>query len=206
MTFAELKTELIARGATDDGGTRLGRWINLGYRKIANAYDWPFTEVTATGTALAGTVVVADVRKVQFVGDISSSGQAPGRQLSKITPAELSEELFIDNLATTGTPDFWYMDPATSTIKTYPLGGTVYVRYYKRLDELTGVQAPVFDEEYHPLIVDRAMIEAYKDTDELDTAAKALAQVEFDIGRMALDYQLVAREHSYIQAGEPFDG
>lgn len=206
MTFADLKTELIARGAVDDGGTRLGQWVNMAYRRIANSFDWPFTEVTATGTALAGTVVVADVRKVQFVGDISASGAAPGRQLSKITIAELNEELLIDNVSTTGTPDFWYLDAATSTIKTYPSGGTVYVRYHKRLDPLTGVQSPVFDEEYHNLIVDRALVESYKDTDEFQAARELMQDFLGNLSAMAMDYQVYSREHSYIQVGEPFDG
>jgi hypothetical protein len=206
MTFAELLAELVARGA-ENNPTRNGRWINLAYREIANAYDWPFTEVTATGTAGTGIVAVADVRKVHVVGDISAAPtKVPGRKLDRITFDELSEDLHIEDVAQTGIPEFWWLDSADTTIKGHPLGGTIYVRYQKRLAELTGVDVPAFNAEYHLLIVERAMSDVYADIPEDDASARALQRYERGLLKMASDYQVNSREHSYIQVGEPYDG
>lgn len=206
MTFADLQTEIIARGAQNDA-TRNGRWLNLAYHEIANAYDWPFTEVTATGASGAGVVAVADVRKVIVVGDVSGTGGlVPGRKLRKITFTELAEEFDIENVAQAGTSEYWWHDPTAGQIKTYPLGGTIYVRYYKRLVDLSGSLVPVFDAEYHNLIVDRAMVEVYKDTPEFDLVQPQLQDYLVRLGRMAQDYQVLSREHSYIQVVNPYDG
>lgn len=206
MTFAELKAELVARGAENDA-TRNGRWLNQAYRAIANAQDWPFTEDEATGSTGAGTVEVANVRKVIVVGDVTHSANPPGRNLKRISFAELAEDIKVEDADHTGNPEFWWLDNSTSTITTWPLGGTIYVRYHKRLDPLSDDNdTPVFDEEYHPLIVDRAMVEVYKNSDEFEAATAALNQFYADLASMAKDYQVYAREHSYIQVVEPYDG
>lgn len=210
MTFAELTSELVARGAVSDS-TRNGRWINVAYRRIGNAYDWPFTEAVATGATGAGSLQLTDFRKAQYVGDLAqTSGVTPGFPLARITPAELAEEYGISNLAAAGTPSFWWLDtsvgPALPNIRTYPLGGTVYVRYQKRLDELAGSQAPVFDEEYHSLIVDRAMVEVYRDADEQGLAKDLMNQFREDLASMAQDYEVYSRQGSYIQVVDPTDG
>jgi hypothetical protein len=206
LTFAELNTELVSRGATADP-TRNGRWLNLAYREIGNAYDWPFTEASATGSAGTGVVAVADFRKAIVVGNIlPTGGTLPGDRLHKITYAELTEDLGVDSISQAGTPEFWWYDPSVTQIKAYPLGGTVYARYYKRLSELSGAQTPAFDAEYHNLIVDRAMMEVYKDTPEFELV-NALEQSYLGrLGRMASDYQVTSREHGYIQVVDPRDG
>lgn len=207
MNFTEILAEMVARGA-ENNSTRNGRWANLAYREIGNAYDWPFTEATATGAAGAGFVAVTNLRKVIVVGDVSqaSAGATPGRRLQKAAFEELSEDLDVENVAQAGTPDFWWYDATAGRINGYPLGGTIYVRYRQRLDELSGVQTPVFDEEYHLAIVDRGMVEVYNDTDEFEKSTAMLQQYERRVARMAQDYQVIAREHSYIQVGIPYDG
>lgn len=206
MTFADLKTELVARGASNDT-TRNGQWINQAYRKIHNAYDWPFAEVSATGSAGAGTVTVSSLRKVEYVGDVTgiSTFGAPGRRLHKITRTELVEEFGVEDLDEAGTPEYWYRSGGT-VIKAYPLGGTIHVSGYGRASELTGTDSPPFDEEYHLLIVDRAMVYVYNDADEHKSARERLAQFQLDLIDMAKDYMVYSREGSYIQVVDPRDG
>jgi len=207
VNFANVTDELIARGS--DGSGREGGWINLAYRRILNAYEWPFTEGTATGTAGAGFVQVADLKKVRFVGDIGQATAAPGYPLSKITVDELAEEYKITSLTETGVPAFWWLDNSASptpVIRAYPVGGTLHVRYQKRIDPLTGTNSPVFDEEYHLLIVDRAMVEVYKDGEEWAAAKEALQMFAVDLGAMAQDYQVYARQGGYIEVPDPTDG
>lgn len=203
MTFADLKTELVARGAENDDD-RAGFWINIAYRKIINAQDWPFTEIVTIGTSGAGLVAITDVRKIITVGDVSDGGSGPGRRLKRISFPELVEDLGVEDVGETGTPEYWWM--ASGSILAYPLGGTIFVRYHKRVPELTGVTEPIFDAEYHPLIVDRAMVEVYKDADEFAAAKEALNQYYIDLAEMTKDYQVFSREHGYIQVHDATDG
>jgi hypothetical protein len=204
MNLSDLRTEMVSRGA-EDNQTRNDRWLNLGYRLILNAFDWPFSEATVNGLAGTGTISIGDFRKAQYVTDISG-GKTPGRPLEKITYTELVEDFSIENFALTGTPQFWYWDGVAQTIKSYPLGGTLHIRYQKRVDSLTTLDEPIFDEEYHLLIADRAMVEVHKDNEDLEAASSQLAMFLQDLGRMAQDYQVHSRAHSFIQVGEPYDG
>lgn len=206
MTFMDLRDEMVARGALDDIN-RNGERINLAYRAITSAFDWPFLETTATGTSGAGSVAVSDLRKVILVGDLDQGGGSePGRLLQAVRFEELAEDLDVQDIGLTGTPDWWWYDATDATIKSHPLGGTLFVRYYKRPAPLSGIDVPAFDEAYHLLIVDRAMVEAYKDTDDYQAARDALQLYTDGLGGMAQDYEVNKREHSFIQVGTPYDG
>lgn len=206
MTTTEMVTELVARGAEVDT-TRNEQWLNLAYKEIWNAYEWPFAEAEVTGTALAGFVAApADFRKAIYVTD-KQLGTAPGRPLDFITMAELQEDYSIENLAlTSSSPEFWYYDPVLAQIKAYPVGGTIYMRYYKRAVTVAGATVPLVPAEYHLLIVDRAMVEVYKDNDEDEKAEKHLAFFDRQLKEMAKDYDVISRASSYIQVGETYDG
>lgn len=203
MTLTEMVAELVARGAESDT-TRNSAWLNQAYRRIYNAYEWSFTEATVTGTAGAGTATVSDFKRAILVTD--STLYTPGVRLRKITYPELAEDIEAENYAQTGTPEFWYFDGISSLIKTYPLGGTITVRYHKRVAVLAAGDSPAFDEEYHLDVVDRAMVEVYKDNDEFQSAATQIQIAKDNLLLMAEDYQVISREPSYIQLKNPYDG
>jgi len=205
VTFADITAEMAARGS-EAGATRNGVWANVAYRMIVNAHDWPFTITATTGTVDAGGVAVSTFRKAIVVGDLGSTALPPGRRLHKITYEEIAEDIEGEDIVVAGTPEFWWYDGAAGLINTFPKGGTIYARYYQRLAPLTGVQEPVFDEEYHNLIVDRAMVEVHKDSSEWDVATAALNQYYVDLAAMARDYQVYSREHGYIQVPDAYDG
>lgn len=209
MNFAELTQELFDRGANyldEDASSqaRAERWLNQAYQEICNLHAWPFMQTTATGTAGTGTVSVPDLRKVRFVGDISA-GTTPGRRLRKILLEDLESSLEVEDASTTGTPEFYYIDGGT-IIRTYPVGGTVYVAYTKRAQSMTGTDTPVFAIDYHDLIVDRAMIKVYKDSDNFEAAAALKDEYNAGLAAMAEDYQLDTREGDYVDVGWPYDG
>jgi hypothetical protein len=209
MTFAELKAELFDRGTSylEDSGAgiaRAERWLNEGYRQIVNMQSWPFVIATATGTADAGFVTAADLRRVLLVADASAGVGTPGLSLRKATYEELVGDDSAD-LAETGTPYQYYIDGGT-TIRAFPVGGTIFVRYVKRVAPLTGTDEPIFDEEYHGIIVDLAMIPAYIDSDNYEAAAALRAEVNLKLSAMVDDYQVDAREVSFIQLNHPYDG
>lgn len=206
MNFTELREELFARGTSylseDAASTaRADRWLNQAYREICNLHVWPFLVTEVTGTAGAGQVSIPDLRKLLLVAD-SSVGTTPGFILQRSSYEDLAQDG--EDLSQTGSPALYWMQG--TIVRAWPVGGTIYVRYAKRVDEISGTQTPLFDEEYHDLIVDRAMIKAYKDSDNFEAAA-ALRQ-EFDAGMtaMAEDYQVFSRDVTYLDAGDPYDG
>ena len=197
MTFAELKTELYARGTdylSEDaqGVIRAERWLNQGYREILNLQAWTFLRTTATGTEGAGFVAVPDLRRVRFVVNVDG-GHEWVLQRTSMEDLTQSES----DLTLTGTPELYYIEGGQ--IKAYPVGGTIKAYYLKRVPPMTGTDEPIFDEEYHPLIVDRAMMKAYADSDNFE--ALAALKLEFDAGvsAMAEDYTLETREVSYLE-------
>lgn len=207
MNFTELKDELFARGtnyleedATDIA--RAERWLNQAYREILNLHAWPFLQAVTTGADGAGFVSVPDLRKIRFVTDVSSGG-SPGRKLNRVS---LDDLVLTDDadLTVTGTPEWYYVDGGNA-VKSYPAGGTIRVYYIKRVDPLSGTQSPIFSEEYHNLIIDKAMMKAYIDNDNFEAAA--VLRQEFDAGveAMAEDYLLDSREVQFIPVW-PYDG
>jgi hypothetical protein len=207
VNFSELREELFARGTSylsEDAASsaRADRWLNQAYREICNLHVWPFLVTEVTGTAGAGQVSIPDLRKLLLVAD-ASVGTTPGYILGRSSYEDLAQDG--EDLSQAGTPALYWMQ-GTSTVRAFPVGGTIYVRYARRVDELSGTQTPLFDEEYHDLIVDRAMIKAYKDSDNFEAAA-ALRQ-EFDAGMtaMAEDYQVYSRDVMYLDPGTLYDG
>lgn len=202
MNFSELKDELYARGTdylTEDaaGVARAERWLNQGYREILNLQAWPFLQAVATGTAGAGFVSVPDLRRILFVTDvIGTDGTVPGRPLVRASREDLVYEE--KNLSQTGTPDNYYVQGGNS-VQAWPKGGTIRVDYIKRVSPMTGTDTPLFLEEYHNLIVDRAMMKAYVDSDNYETTAALKAEFDAGVSAMAEDYQVDSREVSYIR-------
>lgn len=206
MNLTELKTELYARGfdyLSEDaaGVVRAERWLNQAYREILNLQAWPFLVVTSTGTAGAGTISVPDLRKIIWVRDVSSSGTYP---LQRVAVADLvNQDAAV--LTDTGTPESYYVESG-GQVKAYPVGGTLEVRYVKRIEPLTGTDTPLFDEEYHNIIVDRAVVKAYIDSDNFEAAAALKAEFDAGVLSMTEDYLMDSREVSFIDVGTPYDG
>lgn len=200
MTFDDLKTELFARGTNyleedAQGVARAERWLNQAYREILNLHAWPFLVSTATGATGSGEVSIPDLRKLLLVAN-TEFGETPGRPLGRVTYEDLVGDFVVD-LARTGAPEFYYVE--NSVVHAYPVGGTIFARYIRRVDALSGSQEPVFRDEYHDLIVDRAMVKAYKDSDNFEAAAALREEFNSGVTAMAEDYQVHSRDTVYLQ-------
>lgn len=201
MNFNELKAELFDRGTNyldEDaaGQARVERWLNIAYRLILNVHSWPFLQTNATGAEGAGFVSVPDLRKLLIVSDVEGTdGLAPGIKLTRTTIEELVDRG--ENLALTGVPEEYYVLDGTQ-VRSFPLGGTIRVDYVRRVAPLSGTDVPVFDEEYHNLIVDRAMMMAYVDSDNFEARSALKEEYDDNLRAMAEDYQLDSREVNYL--------
>lgn len=160
MNFATLKTELSDRGFTALGDTRLGQYINAGYHEFNEEHLWPWRIDTETGAA---PLTVTDLGTIEEVVN-TANGSTPlcGEDRRTLRDA-------YGDLTRTGTPEYFYRDDQT-TIRTYPVGGTLSVRHYKVAADLTGADTPIIPSRYHLLIVDYAVRQAYRVMDNHSAA------------------------------------
>lgn len=201
MNFTELKQELFARGAnyleeSSEEVARAERWLNQSYQEILSLQSWPFLQAVATGAADGGTVSVPDLRKIRFVTDIEGvPAGIPGRPLDRA----IIENLIADglDLGRTGVPEVYYV-MAGNLVVPYPVGGIIRVDYIKRVSPMSGTDVPLFDAQYHDLIVDRAMVKVYKDSDNMEQAAAVKEEYNEGASSMAEDYMVESREPEYL--------
>jgi hypothetical protein len=201
MNFAELKEEFYARGTdylSDDatGEARAERWLNQAYKEILAFQSWPFLESFAYGDDGAGFVEVPDLRKVLLVGETAGLNQPVTNVLEFADWKDLAREG--EDMSAQGTP-VTYSIQNTNVITAYPLGGTIRVDYIMRAPSLSGTATPIFDEAYHDLIIDRAMVKAYKDSDNFDAAAALAQEYAAGLQSMSEDYMMPSRDVTYLQ-------
>lgn len=202
MNFAELKAELFARGSNyleedADGVARAERWLNQAYQDILSLQVWPFLQVSAVAAGVGQPVSVPDLRKIRFVTDVEGeSPSLPGRPLDRAILENLVDDGL--DLSTTGTPALYYTTTGNFVVP-YPLGGLLRVDYIKRVSPLSGTDSPIFDSQYHDLIIDKAMVKVYKDSDNMEQAAAVKEEYNEGVAAMAEDYMVESREPEYIE-------
>lgn len=200
MNFTELKEELYARGTDyleEDaaGVARAERWLNQAYREILNLHAWPFLQTSVGG----GTpMVIQDLRKILYVVD-ASSGTSPGRPLHRISRADLVHDG--EDESQIGTPESYYVyvENGLVLLTTHPQGDNVSVSYIKRVPLLSATDEPVFEEEYHDIIVDKAMVKVYKDSDNFEVIPALKLEINERLAAMAEDYMLDSREVQFLE-------
>jgi hypothetical protein len=180
MNYAALQAELAARG-TDYLGTRGAQYINFARAQLDAAYAWPYLKTSATGTAGAGTVTIADLGSVIVVQDTANAFNV----LPQRSEADL--RACYGDLTLAGTPWVYY-SPATGVLTGFPLGGTLRAAYVKDAPDLSGpTDSPLSPAKYHGLIVDMAVQMAYRDSDDHQLAEQLQAWIDRQTRAMVSD-------------------
>lgn len=181
MTFAELQTELYARGTSylnedDAGRTRAKRFINAGRAELDRAFLWPWREATASGAA---PLTITDL------GVIESVTNSSGGSLGKADRQSL-------DLTATGTATSYYADWSTGSrvVNVNPASGeTITVRYWKTTPDLVDdADEPLSPDDAHYLIVDLAMRRAYRDDDAHDLATAVQQEIDSQLDALLFNY------------------
>lgn len=178
MTFAELQEEVKARGfeylSDATGLERVKRWINLAYQELCEAEDWPFLYADISGLA---PLAIADLRSVLSVNSESRSLRWLDRRVLTGSGVDLAQR---------GSPTYWHLEDRT--LLTYPASDEVLeVRYVKVPVDLTAdADVPVVPARYHDLLVDGAVVRAYKDSDNYEAMAAVRSEYDRALHGMAL--------------------
>lgn len=185
MSLTTLLTEFYSYGFNylDDSGagaTRATAFINSAYQELCNDSDWPFLEANATGTS---TVTLTDLRKVESVVNTTTSDTLQQTDRRTLTNA-------YGVLTATGTPTFWYLTTG-SVVKSYPVGGTLSVNYWKVPTDLSsGSDVPVVPSRYQDLIVLGAVRRALVDDQDGPDYQQVQAEYAQRLGSMRADLLL----------------
>jgi hypothetical protein len=193
-TFLQLQAAFYARGYDymNDGGvgqTAAKTFLNQSYLELCEEELWPFLLTTATG---APPLLVTDLRSLFTVTDTVSNVAL--RQMSE---DELRDD-FPPLLTTTGTPSWFYVTDVT--VNTYPVGGSLSVRYWRVPAELAAdADVAIIPNRFCNLIVDGAVRRAgAEDAPAAAAAAEAERQRGIDLMRRSVMFRDGTRHHQRI--------
>lgn len=180
MNFGEGIAELAARGFQylmddSDGQNRLKRWWNTAYiTDICAVEPWPWLETDATGPP---PLSVLDLRDILYVSNLDDRYVLPALDIRDIAESD-------PDRSASGVPLGYWLDG--TTVKVWPdRDVNIEVRYLLKPSALENdTDEPVVPEEYRPLIVDRAAVYAYRDSDNWEAANAAQAMFVDDMARM----------------------
>ena len=180
MDRKEIREEIVASGAenilnAEGGEARINRWIQQAYRELCDFKPWPFLFLTKEGAA---PLKVEELGHVIAVVDVATR--------NPLDPLTINQVVLGDPTQTgTGSPAGWYTEDG-ETIKTTPSsGGKIKVLMRRKPAALAKDEdEPIFDEDYHDLIVTRVRVKVYKATDNLEAAAEMLKDYERERGEM----------------------
>lgn len=168
MNLTQAVAELKARGFDYLSDARATIMLNNAKNAFEDEYHWPWLETTTTGVA---PLTITDLNSVLYVVDTTDGSELHGIDASDVVDLD-------PNVSTAGVPTSWWLD-GTGTLRTYPVSTTasLSVRYVKVSPELTGTDTPLIPTRYHPVWIDYAVVEAYKDDDRFNEAQALLSFV-----------------------------
>lgn len=174
MTLAEMRAEILARGFDYLTTARANLMLNQAYQELAEIENWGFLETSTSGAA---PLTISDLRTVLSVTDSTQNNR-------KVTYADRRD--LVDSygdLTTTGAARHYFVD--NGVVRTYPVGGTLTVRYVKVPADLTlDADVPLFPARWHYLIVEGAVRRAYQDSDQFEAAEASRQEWGFQLDIM----------------------
>lgn len=156
MDLTTARTRLAGRGFDYLTTDQIDEALNTAKNNFEDAYPWPWLETSTTNTA---PVTISDLKQVLYVVDTSHDVPLSGNDIRTLAEWD-------PGLATTGDPQYWYLDGLTS-LKVWPVNtsASLEVRYVKESPELAnGDDEPLIPDRYCPIWLDLAVAECLKIT------------------------------------------
>lgn len=190
-----LRTRLRNKGFQYLTDTECDTLLNEAYLEICDLADWPFLHATTSGPA---PLTITDLGRVLSVQDTGSLRPLRFTTREQIVGCGR-------NPALAGTPCEYWLDGLT-VVATWPVGGTVSVRYVKMPDPLSSTNlTPVIPSRFHDLIVTLAAVKAYGDDSDLADAQNAVGEYTRRIEQMGTALLDQSADTTYVQVGESGD-
>lgn len=195
MTRGEARTEFFARGFDYLSATRANAYLSRSLAALS-VDTWPWLEATATGTA---PLTITNLRAV--LSAIDSTTKTVLRPMDRRTLTDAYPDL-----TETGPPVYWYREDLTS-LKVYPANtaDTITVRYIAHETEITSdATSPLMPVRHHNVWVDRAVYEAYCDSDNFESANMLKNKIDNEVMEMRLAYLQPNLDQPYLIASRGY--
>lgn len=163
MNLTEARTELAARGFDYLSAGRMTTMLNNARNAFEDAWPFPWLEQTITG---APPLSLPDLKYVRMVKHVASDCELLGLDFRQVAQDGTDLDL-------PGMPEYWWLQ--ASIMHVWPVAtDAIEVFYTRESPELSdALDVPLIPVRYHPVWIDLAVIQAYKDSDNF-TAAGAL--------------------------------
>jgi hypothetical protein len=179
-TYAELKTELAARGFDHLSATRRGDIVNAAVAELDELHRWPYREKAATGIS---PLSIADLGDIEAVINTSQDDQALERE---------DYQTLLDwyqDLDETGTPHSSYvaLTSRRPVVATFPSNDTdtIGVQYWRSHTTLVAdADTPIAPTRYHHVYLLIAQRMAESERGNFQAVEALQAQIERSAGRM----------------------
>jgi hypothetical protein len=168
VDLAAARTELEERGFDSLSPARATMYLNYGMTALERVYPWPWLRTTTTGTS---PLAIPDLQAVRSVRT------STGRELLGVDEQWLASSGY--DFTQSGTAELWWLEGET-TLKTWPVDSStslsvVYTRFSPTLS--ADGDTPLFNSRWDINWIDLSVVEAYRDSDDHDQAARLLAAV-----------------------------
>jgi hypothetical protein len=193
MNLLDGQNELMARGFDYLPEPRLTIMLNNAKNAFEDEWAWPWNEVVETGPAPLG---VNRLKHVLYVQDTEHDTELLGLDVRQLAQGGTP-------LDQVGRPQYWWLDgpvgsAETVTVRVWPVAPVALeVRATVASPELSNPQdTPLIPARYHPLWIDYAVLDAYRDSDNFSAAQLLQASIGARIGDLIERYETRNRQHA----------
>ena len=197
VNLSQARDELKGRGFDYLSEDRLTIMLNNAKNQFEDVWMWPWLEQTRIGPA---PMPVPGLKFVYYVQDTDHDTELIGLDVRQIAQSG-------SDVNQAGTPAYWWLDGPTGgqdivLVNTWPVAPVALeARVVIDSPELaTGTDTPLIPVRYHPLWIDYAVIEAYKDSDNYSAAQALRADIGVRINDLIARYETRNRQHSVLNS------
>jgi hypothetical protein len=187
VNLGEATQAVMDRGFDYLPAPRVYLMLNTAKDNFEDIWQWPWLDVLKTGPT---PLTITDLKLMMMVKATATSDELLGLDMRQAMQDNT-------NLAAAGPPQYWWLEGAT-VLHAWPGDGAgVLVRYIADSPALVQpTDTPLIPARYHPLWIDLAVCEAYKDSDNFSAAQMLRADVYARMGDVIARYETRNRQHS----------
>lgn len=188
MNLGDARTELAARGFDYLSANRMTLMLNNAKNAFEDSWPFPWLWETLIGPA---PLTVADLKYVFMVKHVASDCELLGLSFRQIAQEGTDIDL-------RGVPEYWWLE-GPNIVHTWPVNtDPIEVFYIRESPELVNViDEPLIPARYHPVWLDLAVVQAYKDSDNFAAAGQLSADVNGRLGQLIERYETTNRQNGH---------
>lgn len=203
MTFTEIVTEIAARLnlTSSEATTRIGRLVNIKYRKITTKCGMKNTRRVTTTQACSNGVQTITVSAVEHIDRIIDDSASEYFILEEVSYDEIR-----DTKPVSGRPTKWAVktqgaDSVIVIFNTLPADTrTLTIDGETTRADISGATEPVFPESFHDVVVSGVLMDEYKKMHQSELAKEEKA--EFEQTMSDLRFYLAKTGYLLIRQGQ----